>query len=193
MATWPSTAKLSDWRITIDAHSIGGAGRGGDYAFEKGAGARWVASVDVAPMVSNDAMTFRAFLHSLRGPTTAFAFALPGAVRATSPATAVVDTSAVAAGATSMIIGAISDAARVIAGEWVYVGTYPSGQLLQIVSVTGGTTLAFRPALRAGYSIGAAVTIGNVTAAFRLRGQTPRVPLIPGQSRTMKVELEEAY
>lgn len=193
MATWPSTAKLSDWRITIDAHSVGSVGRGGDYSFEKSTGARWVGSVEVAPMVSSNALTFRAFLHSLRGPTTAFAFTLPGAVRATGPTTALVATSALSAGATSMIIGTIADATRVLAGEWLYVGTYPNGQLVQIVSVTGGTTLAFRPALRAGYSVGAAVSIGNVTAAFRLRGQTPRVPLISGQSRSVRVEIEEAY
>lgn len=191
MPTWPTSAKIREWAISPEAHSVGAAGRGGHYSYERSAGAKWGGSVEVAPMVSNDALTFRAFLHSLNGHNY-FGLKLPGAVYAASPATALVAT-ATAAGDTSLVIGTISDAARVIAGEWVYVGTYPNGQLLKIVSVSGGTTLTVRPRIRAVHSIGAAVTIGNVTAAFRLRGQVPRVPLIPGQSRSFRVDIEEYY
>lgn len=187
MPAWTQAAKIRDWRITVGQQSIGGAGRGGHYYFVRGAGARWVADIDVPPMCSADALAFQAFLHGLRGHKP-FDFRVPGAVQATSPATA---TSA-GSGSTSIALTSISDASRVVAGEWMHVGALGSGQLVQIVSVSGATCVV-RPRLRTAFSVGTTVTIGNVQARFRLLGDVPRVPLILGRSREVRISIEEVY
>jgi hypothetical protein len=75
--TWPPAAKIADHEVTIQAHSRGAATRGGHYFFERGPGARWRARLEVPAMRTSDALTFRAFLHALRGRAGTFLLALP--------------------------------------------------------------------------------------------------------------------
>lgn len=74
---WPVAAKYTGPELTVFAHSRGGTGRGGHYGYERGKGAAWSGRLGVTSMRTADALTFRAFLHSLRGRSGSFYFPAP--------------------------------------------------------------------------------------------------------------------
>jgi hypothetical protein len=65
--TWPSAAKIRERDLHVQAHTRGRFGEGGEQAFIKRPGDRWRGSIDVAPMLIDDALAFRALMHSLHG------------------------------------------------------------------------------------------------------------------------------
>lgn len=223
---WPSVAKVSEWSARVLAHTRGGVGLSGDYAFARGSGASWVASLSVPAMCTRDGLRFRAFLHSLRGRAGVFRVDLPASVQPTATpqtcpgigaatvhtdcttysdgatytdahtgaaATAYGSLSAsVAAGATSATVSGVP-AGYLAAGALVVFGADPATMQLVRVTSVSGSTISFVPRLRAAYPAGTAISAGRVTAAFRLAGVAPPVPLVGGRSEAMTVDIEEAY
>ena len=214
---WPAAAKWTGSLPTIEAHSRGGYGTFGHYAYGIGGGARVTWSIDVVPMCTSDALKFRAFLHSLRGPAGSFLMRMPTPRLASADTLGplgysddtlhsddtpfsddVADWAAVeqvgtanvaaAAGATSLTV--IEFTAEV--GAWMTVVTAAGTQLVRVVSEAGGA-VGIRPALRAAVASGAAVTHGPVYAAFRLIGNAPAVPLILQRSQGFTIDCEEVY
>lgn len=230
LRTWPAVGKFSTWRFTVEAHSRGATGVSGHYSYERGPGARVTGQLNIVPMCSADAVAFRAFLHSLRGPSGSFFLRLPDTAAhepgddcgypggltiyddctdhtdstgftdvfsSSAPAYSVASTAtlgaAASADAATVTLAAPSYTPRLIAGNWLAIGDLTTtGQLVQIVSVSG-LDVTIRPRLRNAQAFGAAVTYGPVTGLFRLVGKTPKVPLIPGRSSGLSVEIEEAY
>jgi hypothetical protein len=187
---WPIAAKVSEWSLTIEAHSRGGEGRGGHYAYERGAGARWRGSLEVLPMATADACAFRAFLHSLRGKSGTFLWAIPAASAAIS---GTLTASASAGAETITVSSAVSGAVQCGPGAFLVVGDLTTTG--QLVRVTGkaGSVLTIRPRLRAAYASGAAVSVGRVRGRFRLDQETPAVPLTGHRSHAVELDIAEAY
>jgi hypothetical protein len=214
---WPEFAKWSGQLPTVEAHSRGGRGAFGHYSHGIAGGARVTWSLNIVPMVTSDALRFRAFLHSLRGSGGTFRIRMPAprvaggvvsGLQGYSDATlhsdgtpfsdtidsgVAVETTgttsgAASAGAQSMTVSGIT----AVVGSWLMVVTANGPQLLNVISVSGGT-VGFRPALRAAVSSGATVNHGPVTAAFRVIGNVPAVPLIVLRSKGFSLECEEQY
>ncbi len=216
-SVWPSFAKITRGIPGIEAHHRGGAGVGGHYSHERAPGAAWRWTLAIAPMVTADALKFRAFLHGLRGANGAFEMPMPardtstGAVdggaavlsRYSEPTTysdgttytdyvvASGTTASAAADAHTITVSGFS-AGVIQVGGFLTVVTATGTQLLRVVAVSGND-ITFRPRLRAAVSSGAAVAYGRVTGMFRLTGNPPAVPLMPGRSGAFDIELEEVY
>jgi hypothetical protein len=73
----PDSLKSSQVSLSVLAHSIGGAGAGGDYAFKTGAGPYWQGKISVVSMNVDDACDVRGFIHSLRGGNGCFLMRVP--------------------------------------------------------------------------------------------------------------------
>jgi hypothetical protein len=213
---WPTKAKVRTWTLAIAAHSRGDTGAGGHYSFERGPGAQWRGQLEIPPMCSADAVEFRAFLHSLRGRSGSFYLPTPsrnvaGADPCTnrttgrtqfSDCTRFTDgkqfddtwtggvisgtlTAAVAADAASF---AVSSATGLQVGDFLLL----NNQLHRIVGISG-TTVSVRPRVRTAVANGAAWQVGPVTALFRLMTEAPIVPLVPGRSTAVQIDVEEYY
>lgn len=214
---WPSVAKIAEHKLDIAPHYRGGESRYGHTSFEIGSGAHFAGVLSVVPMRSADALTFRAFLHSLRGQAGTFGLALyyvggalvpasPGGVSL--PLTGVSgysDTTEYSDGTeyadgtiteTTLSALAAADAATVsvTSASGIAVGRIISinGQLCRVVSVDG-TTVGIRPRLRAAAASGALVTFNGAVGLFRLDDETPAVPLIVGRSLPVQLKIREAY
>ena len=207
----PSVARFKSWALAVSAHSRGAAGVGGHFAFERGPGARVTGSIELTQLSTTHALKLRAWLHSMRGRSGTFYMPAPNRELVSNPCssptaqfgdctgfsdgttfsdlwagytTHATDASA-AAGAASISLASAGSAA---VGDWLLVG----GQLVRIVSVSGGT-IGIRPRLRSAVASGAAVYIGPVYALFRILEDAPIVPLVPGRSREFSIDIEEAY
>lgn len=214
---WPYFAKWTGGLPTVEAHSRGAIGAGGHYSYGIAGGARVVWQINVVPMVTSDALKFRAFLHSLRGAAGTFRITMPAprvAGGAASGKQGYSDTTLhsdgtpfsdnVDSGVTQISTGTVSGGAAsgatsftvsgftAIQGAWMTVAT-ASGQQLVRVSSVSGSTVTVRPALRATVAVGAVLHHGPVTAAFRLIGNPPAVPLIVLRSKGLTLDCEEAY
>lgn len=213
---WPDFAKWAGDLPTVEAHSRGGRGAFGHHAFGVGGGARVTWSINVVPMTTENALRFRAFLHSLRGSAGTFRIAMPapnvsgsiGVPEGYSDDTLHSDdtpfsdstdstlmqltagaTSATAsAGATSMSVTGVTP----IVGAWMTVATANGPQLVRVTSFSA-PTVGIRPALRAAVASGAVVHHGPVTATMRVIGNVPAVPLIVLRSKGFSLDCEEAY
>lgn len=220
LVTWPTGLdKFARWSVAPVAHTREHLGTTGHGSYERGLGARVAGRLDVVPMCIDDALTLRAFFHSLRGPSGTFYMPMPLA----SPVSALTTTAPYtdneyftdgttyedlyqyvsdAVQSTTLFAGTAADAdtivlnaapSRFVAGSWAIVGTLPSaGQLVQIVTVSGFTATV-RPRLRAAYLSSTAVSIGAVSGLFRLASDPPELPLIPLRSAPFSVDIEEAY
>ena len=119
---------------------------------------------------------------------TAYADSVAASVTATGATTA-----AAAADALSIVIDAAVPAPMLVVGNYMMLGdVHADGQLVQIVSVAGGT-IGIRPRLRAPLAIGSAVECGPVSARFVLNGDPPEVPLVNGRGKAFNVSFREDY
>lgn len=82
----PDALKSSQTSLSVLAHSIGGEGAGGDYAFKIGAGPYWQGRIAVPSMKTDDAADVRGFIHSLRGANGCFLLKVPTYPVPTAPA-----------------------------------------------------------------------------------------------------------
>jgi hypothetical protein len=214
---FPAFARIRAGEPDVEAHSRGGTGAGGHYAFGLGGGARLVWQAVIAPMCTADALEFRAFLHSLRGPSGSVAMVMPTRLATTVGALAdytdgtdhtdgtVYDDNVT--NAPGLVIGSVTAAApagtksvgtnagfapSLTVGEFIAIATVAG---LQVVRVTAVSALfvAFRPRLRAATVAGAVVHGGPVTGRFRLVGNPPVVPLQNLRSGELTLDLEEVY
>ena len=191
LRTWPAAAKYSGPELAIVAHSRGGQGRGGHYAFVRGKGAAWAGRLGVVSLGLADAFAFRAFLHSLRGRSGSFYLNMPA--ESSTPAVGALSATASAGASTLAVTSAIWGSALCKAGAFLTVGDVSAGgQLLRIVEVSG-SNLTVRPHLRAAQASGAAVVLGRCSGLFRLDQETPIVPLIVGRSLPVEVRIAEVY
>lgn len=218
----PAVLKFATWSLRVRAHSRGHSPESGHYAFERAPGARWVGALSVVPRCLPDAFELRGWIHGLRGRSGSFYLRPPyhdepsanpctGALTKFDDCTqfddgatfddiwsAIVEgtallNGAVAAGATSVTLDTISDAGLVTAGAYMRIGDRETGQLVQIVSVSGSTA-TIRPRLREAWADNTAVALGQPEALFRLANPVvPSVPLIVGRSLAFELEIEEAY
>lgn len=203
--TWPSYAKIVDFARGVAAHSRGFTPPAGFLQYKLGGGARWVWDFSVAPILTRDALRFRAFLHSLRGRSGAFEIQLrPASGRACrytdgtdftdattfdDAYTAVASSAAAVAGAGALVFPA-SALGMFAVGDVIKAG----GQLLRVVSVdeSGSITVGVRPRLRQALASGAAVHVYSVTAEFKLATDPPAVSIIPGgRSSPISISAEE--
>lgn len=208
---WPSAAKVAGFSLAIEAHSIGGANRGGHSFFGRGPGARWRGSFDVVQMPTETALQFRAFLHSLRGKGGTFLFALPssgiGRKSMFSDGTEFTDSTAfsdiwvggfsgeltadAAKGDDSIIVDSMSASIAVVGG-YITLDDPSTGQLLRVVAIDGAT-LKVRPRLRKAFLSGTAVAVGRPVGKFRLDQDVPAVPLNGQYSSALTVQVIEAF
>lgn len=204
---WPVFAKITDWELSILAHTRGMGTAEGAGKFARGQGAYWAGRLDVAPMGPVNGLKFRAFLHKLRGRTVPFNLRIPGARQTSVLAYSYTDStdfddgtkySDVGGGSSgfgattgSLAVGASSVTLTGVTGTPV-VGDYATigAQLVRIVAVSG-STIEFRPRLRQAAVSGVLVVFGSVTAAFRLSGTVPFVPFASGYAGAVQVEIEE--
>lgn len=73
----PKAMKKSQVSLSVLAHSLGGQGTGGDYAYKTGAGPYWQGKISVPSMNADDACDVRGFIHSLRGANGCFLLQVP--------------------------------------------------------------------------------------------------------------------
>jgi hypothetical protein len=184
--TWPSFAKFVDGTPSIEAHSRGGEGISGHYAFARGTGAKWRWRFTVIPLATIQALQLRALLHSLRGPSGSVVMPMPSR---TGTAIGTTTTASAASGAASLPLTSV---AAVAVGDFMTVAAASGTQVVRATRIAG-LTVDVRPRLRAAVASGAAVQIGAVTMLMRLKGQAPRIPLLNGHSSPFQVELEEVY
>lgn len=184
---WPSAAKVDEWSLLIEGHTRGAASREGAATWSRGQGAHWVGRLSVLPMITADALKFRAFLHSLRGRSGSFLLPIPGVQGVTlGSRTLAAD---IAADASSLTLS--SSHASFVAGAYFTLGALGTdGQLLRVVSVSG-TTVTFRPRARVAFTAGAAISVGPVSGLFRLAESTPAIPLRVGRSASFGFAIEE--
>lgn len=216
LRTWPSGLdKMIEWTIAPAAHSRGHTGTHGHDSYARGPGARVTGTVTIAPMCLADALQVRGFLHSLRGGYGSFYFLLPittpdptqSITKSYTDNTDFSDTTQYAdvastSSVTSQIAASAADTDTLqmmgagnllVPGNWIAVGDITStGQIVQIVSVSG-TTVTVRPRLRNAQSSLTTASYGRVYGLFRLAGDVPYVPIIPGRSTSFQVPLEEMY
>lgn len=207
--TWPSFAKFIDGTPSVDAHSRGGEGSSGHYAFARAPGAMWHWRATVVPLVTLQALQLRALLHSLRGPSGTVSVPAPN--RGVTVSTTVVTTPAapftdgtlysdgttfvelvtppVAAGSEAL---PLASAAGAQVGDFMTVVTAAGSQVVRVAKIAG-LSVTVRPRVRAAVSSGAAVQIGAVFLLMRLRASAPVIPLLNGRSVPFVVELEEVY
>lgn len=169
LQTWPTSAKIVEREIGIEAHSRGVDQPGGASNHAIGTGARWVGGITVAAMVAATALSFRAFLHSLRGRSGSFMLPADSYLSATtsnpltstgglaeytddyrfSDGTAYSDifaptfaplATAAAVGATVLEVNKIAGV-TLVAGQWLYVED-PTGatQLFRATAFSTGST-----------------------------------------------------
>lgn len=216
--TWPTFAKIKQWALSVAAHSRGDTGFGGGHFFERGPGAQWRGSVEVPAMCTAEALEFRAFLHGLRGRSGTFYLPVPsragvsgvtGALGSSSDDTCPlrVDGQAIFSDCTDFTDGTqfsdtwasvgtvpagetipVTVTAGIVAGDFIVV----TGQLMRVVAISGGN-LTVRPRLRNATANGTTFAAGAVSGEFRILTDTPMVPLIPGRSREVQLDVEEAY
>lgn len=183
--TWPSAAKITDWQLSVEAHTRGAPTREGVGTYARGSGARWVGSVSVAPMTLDDAATFRAFLHRLRGRGGSFLMYAPQIGTGAGSGTT---TGAAAADAETFTLTSLTNSGYLVDGCWLSVTS--TGQLLRAYDVTG-STVKFRPRLREALSGGASIAFGYVQGIFRLTEQTPAVPFLQAHCPGVVLDIEE--
>lgn len=183
--SWPSIGKIQDWTLAVEAHSRGMPTPGGVGTYARGSGARFVGSVDVAPMTLSDAATFRAFLHRLRGRGGSFSMYVP--IRTTTVGSGTT-TAAAAADASSFTLTGLTNSEILVAG--VFMSVENTGQLLRAYAVSGAT-VSFRPRLRAALAAGAVINFGYVQGTFRLAEQAPIVPLLQSHCPGFSLDIEE--
>lgn len=207
---FPAFAKWRGGLPSVEAHSRGGAGLFGHEAYELAGGARVVWSFEVVPMNTSDALKFRAFLHLLRGTGGSFTINTPLANRSAtrtvmgysddtlhSDDTPYSDSGAVSygtasgsasAGATSLTVTGFTPTP----GEWMQVETATGNQTVHVATVSG-STVTFRPALRAAVASGAFISFGGAPITMRIVGATPVVSLVNGYSKPLTLDCEEFY
>lgn len=218
---WPADVHIAHNAISIEAHSIGDAGRGGHYAFKRGPGARWRGQVSVPALCTPQAVALRAMFHGLRGRSGFFLFRLPLS-RATQSAcshpegkarftdctrfadgttfadawagvmpTEAIGLATIAADSDQLTCADLSASPLWAAGAYVHVGPAFGGQLFRIVSVAGAAATV-RPRARLALTSELA-TVGAPHSAFRLSGETPAIPLMGRRSLPFTVDIEECY
>lgn len=191
MTTWPTSAKIQSRAIQVIAHSRGATSVSGFLEYETGRGSRIAARVSVAPLKSQDAFAFRAFLHSLRGKGS-FSFPVPTAKASGAPISASTLAASVSANASTVTVACPHTYFTV--GGFITIGA----QTVRVVAASdsgGNALLDIRPRLRAAAASGDAVSFGaTVYASMRLSGEVPQVPIVGGgRSTGLEIELEEAY
>lgn len=206
--SFPTFAKWRGGLPSVEAHSRGGAGLFGHEAYELAGGARVVWSFEVVSMKTSDALKFRAFLHSLRGSSGSFTIGLPPANRSFtvsaysddtlhSDDTPYADGGAAYYGTTSASASSGANSMTVTGftptpGEWMQVVTASGNQTVHVSGVSG-STVTFRPAIRAAVASGAAVVFGAPPITMRLIGATPVLSLVNGYSKPLTLDCEEFY
>lgn len=193
--TWPAVVKIARHSLNVEAHSVGDQGRGGHYAFDVGGGARWRGTLDIPALKIADALTFRAFLHSLRGRSGTFYLTMPGLGGTTVAGT---NTNVLFPGSDTVeLAGSAAAAAKVgdyalVGGNWTSFDPLGPPQLVRIVALSGSTATV-RPRLRqTGLLPGLDLAIGAVVGRFRLDMETPAVPIVGERSRELTLQIIEA-
>lgn len=208
---WPSQAKIRSWSLNVTAHSRGAGNMPGHPKYGLGTGAHFAGSLQIAPMLSEDALDFQGFLHSLRGRGGTFLLAMPSGYDVSSTLTRYTDTTyftddtfysdylAAEAGALSAVaaadgetvdIGALSASSFVTDGAFLWIGEQDRGQLVQIVSLAS-TVATVRPRMRFTFPAGTPVYAGRVAAEFRLNQVVPPLPLTGFQSKDFELAIRE--
>lgn len=189
--TWPTAARVNGWRLAVEAHTRGVASREGAGTFGRGSGAHLAGEVALAPMTADDALSVRAFLHRLRGRSGSFLLTVPGTEFIASGGG--LTSGALAAGASSATLTGIGGTENFKRGTWAVIGSVTAGgQLVRITSVSG-STMEFRPHLRAAIGAGTTALWGPVQGLFRLSEQTPIVSIRPEGCPGLVLEIEEFY
>jgi hypothetical protein len=211
-AVWPAAARIVDGTPAVRAHSRGVVGRAGLAVFDRAPGARLEYDLTIAPMRSDDALAFRALLHSLRGngvvnvpaPTRpGFRSAPLTASAARGAETLAVSTSAPFAAGDLVQLATATGAvtahtdATLFTDATGYTDDPPAvGASIQTVRVVAAAsnTLTIRPRLRASAPSGTFVVGHGVVVPMRLApGRVPSVPLVNGRSMPVTLSLQEAY
>lgn len=208
--TWPRAAKIRGFSLNVEAHSRGSSTPDGENTFGVGGGAHFKGKVQIAPMTADDALDFQGFLHSLRGRGGTFYMEIPNGYTSNTLArftdgttfadnttfddlvageAGALDASA-AIGATSVDIGTLSASSFAVPGAYMWIGNLGLGQLVQIVSLAGEVA-TIRPRLRLAFDAGAPVSVGRVTAEFRLNQNTPALPLTGFRSKDFELAIIE--
>lgn len=215
----PASLKYNQFSLRISAHTRGATPESGHYSFERSPGARWVGSLSILPRPLSDAADIRGWIHSLRGRSGSFYLAIPyhdkpvssasvtyaiftddyyftdgykfDDIVTTTEGTALLD-GAASAGDDVVTLDTISDSSVITAGAYMRIGDCATGQLVQIVSVSG-SDVTIRPRLREAWADNTPVGIGQPLGRFRLAGAVPTVPMIVGRSLEFELEIEEAY
>lgn len=73
----PLSLKNSEIEFSVLAHSVGGLGSGGDYAYAYGGGPYFTGKITVPALKADDYYDVRGFIHSLRGSNGSFLLATP--------------------------------------------------------------------------------------------------------------------
>jgi len=146
--------------------------------FQRHAGQRWEADIQIPPMLRAEAEEWIAFLLSLKGRWGTFLLrdSVSGTPRGTWAGSPVVSGSH-AAGAETLNLKSFSAAATVKKGDYLSLGSGASTRLHKALGdVTadgsGNAALDIWPALREALSDGAAVTSTNALGTFRLASNT---------------------
>lgn len=218
LRTWPAESNLlARWTLAPSSHSRGHTGDTGHGSYERGPGARIVGTVDIPALCIADALKLRAFFHSLRGPYGTFYLLMPRTSGGTDANTQAPYTDGTyfsdgttyhdlvgGSGLSGLNAATAADADTItmygaaphfVVGAWLVIGDVSgTGQLVQIVSVSGSTSCTVRPRLRSAQPSGANITYDTpVYGLFRLAGDVPIIPLINGRSLPFSVDIEEAY
>jgi hypothetical protein len=220
MKVWPAFARIFDQSFGILAHTLGATQAAGTFQQAVSVGSRWLGSISITRMTAQDALRFRAFLHSLRGRAEAFGlpFSNPGIIIAAPPSvptrysddTTYTDGTAFAdnlpnVGTTTTLFAGAGIGSEIIeiapagnlniqVGAILYLGTSTDGQLVRVVAIAPGITLTIRPRLRRAYISGEAVALDQFAAPVRLSGATPAMPIVPGgRSEAIVIAIEDDY
>lgn len=206
--SWPAFAKVADKVLHVRPHSRGFGSVTGFGVFEKGPGARWAGVFSVPAMCAENALRFRAFLHSLRGRAGSFSFTLrsePEVAAIYTDGTRYADgttyTDIVTASAFITADAAKGDEVVTIdgtsgipltVGDFVRIGDSATGQLVRVVAIDG-YDYGIRPALRSAATAGTAFEFANVTGEFRTKN-APAISIVQGgRSQPIDIEIEEFY
>lgn len=208
--SWPAFAKVADKVLHVRPHSRGFGSVTGFGVFEKGPGARWAGVFSVPAMCAENALRFRAFLHSLRGRAGSFSFTFRSEPAITAPAiytdgtrytdnTTYTDivtaigalTASAAKGAETLTLDG-TGGVSVSVGDFATIGDGAAQQLVRIVSIDGAE-YGIRPALRSAAPSGTTIDFANVTGEFRTKN-APAISIVQGgRSQPIDVEIEEFY
>lgn len=186
---WPAAAHVTDWTLYVEGHTRGTAREAGAGVWGRGSGAHFMGQISLAPMTHADAFSVRAFIHRLRGRAGSFYLPIPGTEFLAEGSGTLA--AGVAAGASTATLTGLINSAELVAGAYAVVGDLTTtGQLVQIVSVSG-SDIVFRPRLRAAHLTGVAVAFGKVSGLFRLADSVPAVAITAAGSPGLYFAIEE--